>query len=228
MDADENADWRQHLGEERQSGLRPFRPSLSRRAAPVPVGGERPYADHAQNQHHLFEHGVERAEGDQDGGDRIAKTGLRQALHRLRGQRRTLVGQQQHDGRQRRGDKQAKTGREQSRQSGQGFLGGGCLGAPQARGGADEQDARDAAADRRFRQRHIDREQANPDKRKQEPIDDVADRGRERPRREYGPGGDRKHQEGEADVERLQNAHIAGPLRRTARPMSWAAVAPAN
>ena len=98
----------------------------------------------------------------------------------------------------------------------------------QPRGGADQQNAGHPAADRGLGQRHIDREQTYPDERQQQSIDDIADRGRERSGREYGPGRDRENQECEADVERLQNAHAAVPLRRTARPMSCAAVAPAN
>ena len=84
MHADQNAERRQHLREEGQRRLGPLQARLSRSAAPIAVGGERPDPDHGQNQHHLFEHGVERPVGDQNGGDRIAETGFRQALHRLR------------------------------------------------------------------------------------------------------------------------------------------------
>src|SRR5271166_6025203 len=104
----------------------------------------------------------------------------------------------------------------------------GRLRSAQPRSGADEQNAGHAASDRRLRQRHIDRKQAYPDERQQQSIDDVTDRRRERSGRENGPGRDRENQEREADVERLQNAHTAEPLRRTARPTSCAALAPAN
>ena len=189
VDADQDAERRQQLREEGQRRLRPLRARLSRSAAPVSVGGERPYADHGQNQHHLLEHGVECAIGDQDGGDRIAEAGFGQMLHRLRRQRRALVGQQQHDA----GERQQRRGCKGGGQTGASRPLKRCLVArrsplPQPRGGADEQNAGHAAADRRLRQRHIDREQAYPDERQQQPIDDIADRRRERSGRENGPG----------------------------------------
>ena len=228
VDADENPDRRQHLGEERQRRLGSFRASRAgappqyRSAAsdhtPTTASTSTTFSSIVSNERKAI---------------RTAVTGLPRPVSGKRcslasGQRGTLVGKQQHDAGQRRCDKQAKSGREQARQSGMGLFGSRGFGSAQARGGADEQDAGHAAADRRLRQRNIDREQPNPDQREQQPIDHVANRRRERSARENGPGGDRKHQEGEAEVERLKYVHAAGPLRRTARPMSWAAVAPAN
>src|SRR6202044_3500971 len=228
MDADQDAEGRQDLREEGERRLRQLSAHLARRPAPIPVGGKRPHADHGENQHDLLQHGVEGAVGDQNGRDRIAEASLGQVLHRLRRQRRALIGQQQHDGGERQSDKRAKSSRENARGTAQGFLLRPALRCAQPRGGPDEQNAGDAAADRRLRQRHVNRKQAYPDERQQQSVDDIANRSREGPGRENGPGRDRENQEREANVERLQNAHAAVPLRRTARPTSCAALAPAN
>src|SRR5271165_989651 len=98
----------------------------------------------------------------------------------------------------------------------------------QARGGPDQQHAGDAAADGGLRQSHIHRKKANPDDRKQQSIGDIANNRGEGSLRGDGPAGDGQNQDGEADVKGLKNCHAAGPLRRAARPMSCAVVAPAS
>jgi hypothetical protein len=188
----QDAEGRQDLREEGQRRLRALRTRLARRAAPISVGGKRPSPDHGQNQHDFFEHRVESAIGDQDGRDRIAETGFRQVLHRLRRQGGALVWQQQHDSGQRQGDKNAENSDKETRRAAQGFLMARALRCAQPRGGADEQNAGHAAADRRLRQQG--RKQRKP---KSDILDPMRACGRSnQEERTNAPGADelRRHQ----------------------------------
>ena len=166
--------------------------------------------------------------GDQNGGDGVAETRFSEVLRCLGSECRSRVGQKQHDGGKGQSDKSAKNHSPKALRFAGVFGGLGLPGLPQAGGGANEQHARDAAANRGLRQRHINREKANPNDRKKQAIGNIANGGSKNLARENGPDGERQYQGRQANVESLQNTHAAGPLRRTARPISCATVAPAN
>ncbi len=93
LDADHDADRREHAGEEDERGVGRRAPERRRRAAPEPVRRDRPHADHREHEHDLLEHGVERAIGDEHRGHRVAETGRGEVPVRVRGERGRGIGQ---------------------------------------------------------------------------------------------------------------------------------------
>ena len=72
VDADDDPDRRQHPRQVAPAGCRVICRRRPRPPAPGAVRRQRPDADQAQQQHHLLEQRVHRAEGHQHGGDRVA------------------------------------------------------------------------------------------------------------------------------------------------------------
>ncbi len=171
MQADQRADGRQHLRQEnhRPIGLAP--PERRRRSAPGLVGAHRPNPEHREDQHDLLEHGVERAIGDQHGGDGVAEPGAG-AVGGGRGLRREArggLGQHQDDRRERAGDQhgqQPAASHCSARPGGaSGFRHTSSASEPSAR--RDQQDAGDAAADGRLGQGDVRRVKPDPDQSEQ-------------------------------------------------------------
>ena len=133
----------------------------------MPVGGERPHTDEREQQHELLEKRVVCPIGDEDGVHRVSKAGRCEIRDGFGSERRRRVGQRQDAERERRRDGSAENRRKDALQCA-GPAGGGLrFGLAQASGSADEQCSRHAAADRRFRQRHIDCGKAHPHEREQ-------------------------------------------------------------
>ena len=214
MQADEDADRRDHAREEDQRAVRLSSAERRRRAAPEAVGRDRPDADDREQKHGLLQHRVEGAIDDQHRGDGIAEArGFESALRLGREGRRRLR-QNEDDGRQRAGDHQAEQRRER-------LLAGARPVArldrerrAQSRSGGHQQNAGRAAADRRLGERDIRRQKADPDDREDQPIGDIADDRAEQLARENGPGRDADHEKRQTEIEKLIG--ITRPLRACA------------
>src|SRR5271170_6685087 len=101
-------------------------------------------------------------------------------------------------------------------------------------GGAEQQHAGQATADRGLRQCHVDGEKPDPGNGDQQSIDDEDDDRSEGRARNNGPHGDRQQQTDERDVEYdghigshvHSHGHAGGDSRRNRRAMSCATIAP--
>ena len=115
--------------------------------------------------------------------------------------------------------------RKTNRQTGRGVV---TFGKAQACDRTEHQHAGHSTADRRLRQRDIDRREPDPGDGQQQPVDDEADNGCERFARGDRPGPDPQDQDDKTDIENRQDGHACGPRCRTAPAMSWVTIAPDN
>ena len=162
-----------------------------------------------------------RAKREQHGGDRIADVGRGDVGGDLRRQRRRGLGQREHAERERRRDGQRQRPRRPHacRRRGRSARAA-RFGAAQPRRGADQQRAGQAAADRRFGQRHVDAVQLHPDQRQQQAVGDEAGDGGEGVARDDGPQPPaRRSAAPTTDVER-PSIMRAGPGAARARAIS--------
>ena len=155
VDGDHDADRRQYLPEECQRAVPIRRLPEGRGAAPIAVGSQRPNPDQRKKQYDLLEKRIEGAVGEEDSRDRIADADRRQVCRRIRRKCRRRLGQQKNNGGKSRGNKRTKY-RDRKANNDRECLGLG-LGMPGSRGRAEQQCAGHTAADRRLRQRNIDR-----------------------------------------------------------------------
>ena len=202
------------------------------RAAPEAVRRERPDADQREQQHDLLQQRIDRAVGDQDGGDGVAQAESPTDVPPPPRRERAARGrQQQHQRRERRGNQR---GEQQPRQGAEPRAGRSATDRRPRLGASGR--PRRSAGRRSRRCRSPPRSAPRPGAASRTQASASSSPKATKPttaanasRAAIGPDGQAEHQQ-RPGRRRAPSArrHACGPPRRTARAISWVTVAPAN